>query len=214
MRLAIAATTLAASLTLSPGARGDDVAHFHHFGSLPLSGQEAFKEVFGIRLGVPLAVSGAKTLRQDRSDEFASYFVVAAPSPDPLFDEYSVIVGLDGAVLGVGAETHRRCDAKASLLTARLVARYGQPPLAAGEIPKRQGADLDVAWVFPGLRPKADDPDGRQALILSGYSEKDDCRLEWLVGDASLISTPSAVAPPSPPALPAVPLPPAVPVAH
>ena len=184
-----AACLLGLALAVSAAAaRADDVAHFHHFGSLPLSGKEAFKEVFGIKLGVPLAASGAKTLKQDRTDEFASYYVVTAPQPDPLFDEYSVIVGLDGLVLGVGAETHQRCDAKASLLTARLVAKYGQPPLAEGELGKKQGADLDVSWVFPGLKPKADDPDARQALILAGYSDKGDCRLEWLVGDASLVA--------------------------
>ena len=174
--------------TLAGPARADDVAHFHHFGSFPLSGKDPFHEVFGIKLGVPLAASGAKTLKQDRSDEFASYYVVAAPAPDPLFEEYSVIVGLDGNVLGVGAETYKRCDAKASLLTAELVKKYGQPPLASDPIGKGQGADLDVSWVFPGLKPKADDPDARQALILSGYSDKGDCRLEWLVGDASLVA--------------------------
>ena len=182
------AASVLATLALAGLARADDVAHFHHFGSLPLSGPEAFQDVFGIKLGVPLAASGAKTLKQDRSDEFASYYVVAAPKPDPLFDEYSVIVGLDGIVLGVGAETHQRCDAKASLLTSRLVAKYGQPPLADRELGRKEGADIDVAWVFPGLKPKKDDPDARQALILSGYSEKEDCRLEWLVGDASLVA--------------------------
>ena len=179
---------------LASEARAFDLAHIHHFGDLAAREPRARPGAFGIILGQPPAL-GATVVKKDAADTDAeaTYSEVKPAAPDPMFSWYRVIVGIDGIVLGIGAGTEEHCDAKAALLTGLYRTRWGAPQLMTEPLKAKQDANLNVAWVFPGLKASAD-ADARQGLFLMGESTPGGCYLEYMLGDASLIpqATPPA----------------------